>query len=393
MSDGGTDIHFRLNISSGTRSVSDFLENIYYMEDIDMAITAAMVKELREMTGAGMMDCKKALTETNGDMDAAVEVLKKSGAAKMEKKASRIAAEGIARVAANDTTAVVVEVNSETDFVAKNETFQEFVQVVADTALTSGLEGGANGEDIEAVLEMNGLKDLLVEKTATIGEKLSVRRFAKVTGDCVASYLHAGGKIGVLVAGAGASDEAAKAALTNVAMQIAAMNPQYVSRADISEEEIAKMREITIDSALNDPASLPKPIQNELYTKVETEKLFSEEDLAILAEKKNDKYLYNFLSKEAIAKLAELALAGKAAYVENKIFAGLVEGRISKQVKDISLLDQTYVKAEDGKQTVAAYLSSVNKDLAITKFVRFEVGEGMEKKNEDFAAEVAAQLA
>ena len=357
-----------------------------------MAITAAMVKELREMTGAGMMDCKKALTETNGDMEAAVDVLKKSGAAKMEKKASRIAAEGIARVAANEQSAVVVEVNSETDFVAKNETFQEFVQVVADNALASGFEGGANGEDIEAVLEMNGLKDLLVEKTATIGEKLSVRRFAKVTGDCVASYIHAGGKIGVLVAGAGSSDDAAKEALSNVAMQIAAMNPQYISRAEISADELAKIREITVDSALNDPASLPKPIQNELYTKVETEKLFSDEDLAILAEKKNDKYLYNFLSKEAIAKLAELALAGKEGYVENKIFAGLVEGRISKQLKEICLLDQTYVKAEDGKQTVAAYLTSVNKDLTIAKFVRFEVGEGMEKKNEDFAAEVAAQL-
>ena len=357
-----------------------------------MAITAAMVKELREMTGAGMMDCKKALTETNSDMDAAVEVLKKSGAAKMEKKASRIAAEGIARVAASDTVAVVVEVNSETDFVAKNETFQEFVQVVADNALASGLEGGTNGEDVEAVLEMNGLKDLLVEKTATIGEKLSVRRFARVTGECVASYIHAGGKIGVLVAATGASDDTAKDALSNIAMQIAAMNPKYISRADIPNEEIEKMREITIDSALNDPASLPKPIQNELYTKVETENLFSEEDLAILNEKKNDKYLYNFLSKEAIAKLAELALAGKAAYVDNKIFAGLVEGRISKHIKEISLLEQVYVKAEDGKQNVAKYLESVNKDLAIAKFVRFEVGEGMEKKNEDFAAEVAAQL-
>jgi len=354
-------------------------------------ITAAMVKELREMTGAGMMDCKKALAETDGNMEAAVDVLKKSGAAKMEKKASRIAAEGIARVAANDTAAVVVEVNSETDFVAKNETFQEFVQVVADNALASGLEGGANGEDIEAVLEMNDLKALLVEKTATIGEKLSVRRFAKVTGDCIASYIHAGGKIGVLVAGTGANDAAAKEALSNIAMQIAAMNPQYISRADISEEEMAKMREITVESALNDPASLPKPIQNELYAKVEAENLFSAEDLAILAEKKNDKYLYNFLSKEAIAKLAELALAGKAAYVDNKIFAGLVEGRISKQVKEISLLDQVYVKAEDGKQTVAAYLATVNKALSIAKFVRFEVGEGMEKKNDDFAAEVAAQ--
>ncbi len=354
-------------------------------------ITAAMVKELREMTGAGMMDCKKALNECDGNMDAAVDFLKKSGAAKMEKKASRIAAEGIARVAVKDNEAVVAEVNSETDFVAKNETFQEFVQLVADNALASGLNGGKNGEDIEALLGMNGLNEVLIEKTATIGEKLSVRRFEKVTGDCVASYIHAGGKIGVLVAGTGASDDAAKEALANIAMQIAAMNPQYISRADISEDAMAKMREITVDSALNDPASLPKPIQNELYAKVEAENLFSAEDLAILAEKKNDKYLYNFLSKEAIAKLGELAMAGKDAYVDNKIFSGLVEGRISKQVKEISLLDQAYVKAEDGKQTVAAYLASVNKALVISKFVRFEVGEGMEKKVDDFAAEVAAQ--
>ena len=138
-------------------------------------ITAAMVKELREMTGAGMMDCKKALTETDGDMNAAVEVLRKSGAAKMEKKASRIAAEGIARVATSGNEAVVVEVNSETDFVAKNEVFQEFVQTIADTALTTNLNGGANGEDIEALLGTNGLQELLVEKTAKIGEKLSVR--------------------------------------------------------------------------------------------------------------------------------------------------------------------------------------------------------------------------
>jgi len=353
-----------------------------------MAITASMVKELREMTGAGMMDCKKALTETNGDMDAAVEVLRKSGAAKMEKKASRIAAEGIARVAANDTAAVVAEVNSETDFVAKNETFQEFVQVVADTALASGLEGGANGEDIEAVLGMNGLNDLLVEKTATIGEKLSVRRFARVTGDCVASYLHAGGKIGVLVAGTGACDDAAKEALTNIAMQIAAMNPQYVSRSEISDEELLKIREITIDSALNDPASLPKPIQKDIFAKVE----FSEEDKAVYAEKANDQYLFNFLSKEGIAALAAIAMADKETIMQNKIFSGLVEGRISKQLKDIVLMDQVYVKAEDGKQTVAKYIESVNKSLSIAKFVRFEVGEGMEKKNEDFAAEVAAQM-
>lgn len=356
------------------------------------AITASMVKELREMTGAGMMDCKKALTETDGDMDAAVDVLKKSGAAKMAKKASRIAAEGITRVASNGSDAVVVEVNSETDFVAKNETFQEFVQQVADTALTSGLNGGANGEDIEALLAMNGLNDLLVEKTATIGEKLSVRRFKKVSGECLASYIHGGGKIGVLVAASGASDDAAKEALTNVAMQIAAMSPQYVARTDISADELAKMKDITIESALNDPATLPKPILNGLFSKVEAGDLFSEEDAKILAEKKNDKYLFNFLSEEAKAKLAELAIADKDTYVADKIFAGLVEGRISKQVKEICLLDQTYVKAEDGKQTVAAYLSSVNKDLKITEMVRFEVGEGMEKKNEDFAAEVAKQM-
>ena len=193
------------------------------------AITASMVKELREMTGAGMMDCKKALTETDGNMEAAIDILKKSGAAKMAKKAARIAAEGITRVASNGTTAVVVEVNSETDFVAKNETFQEFVQAVADTALDADLQGGANGEDIEALLALNGLSDLLVEKTATIGEKLSVRRFAKASGECLASYIHAGGKIGVLVAADGASDDAAKEALSNIAMQVAAMNPQYVS--------------------------------------------------------------------------------------------------------------------------------------------------------------------
>ena len=356
-----------------------------------MAITAAMVKELREMTGAGMMDCKKALAETNGDMDAAVDVLKKSGAAKMEKKASRIAAEGIARVAINGNEAVVAEVNSETDFVAKNETFQEFVQLVADTALASGLNGGKNGEDVEALLDMNGLKDVLVEKTATIGEKLSVRRFAKVSGECVASYIHAGGKIGVLVAAEGASD--VKEALTNVAMQIAAMNPQYISRNDIAQEEIEKMREIIVDSSLNDPASLPKPILNELINKA-CAGVWSAEDVAIYEEKKsNMNYLFNFLSKEAKAALVALAMEDKANIVANKIFNGAVEGRVSKQLKDICLLDQTYVRAEDGKQTVAAYLKSVNPALVIKEVVRFEVGEGIEKKNDDFAAEVAAQMA
>lgn len=358
-----------------------------------MAITAGMVKELREMTGAGMMDCKKALTETNGDMDAAVEVLRKSGAAKMEKKQSRIAAEGIARVAVNGNVAVVAEVNSETDFVAKNETFQEFVQTVADTALASGLNGGANGEDIDALLATNGLSELLVEKTATIGEKLSVRRFVKVTGDVVTSYIHGGGRIGVIIAANGATDDAAKEAITNIAMQVAAMNPQYISRNDISDEELAKLREITVDSALNDATTLPKPILNKLIDKAINEKLWSDDDINNFNEHKNNmNYVWNFLSDAAKAKLGELAMADKESIVAEKMFNGLVEGRVSKQLKEICLLDQTYVKAEDGKQSVAKYLESVSKDLTITEMVRFEVGEGMEKKQEDFAAEVAAQM-
>ena len=359
-----------------------------------MAITAGMVKELREMTGAGMMDCKKALTETNGDMDAAVEVLRKSGAAKMEKKQSRIAAEGIARVAVNGNVAVVAEVNSETDFVAKNETFQEFVQTVADTALASDLNGGANGEDIDALLATNGLSELLVEKTATIGEKLSVRRFAKVTGDIVTSYIHGGGRIGVIIAANGATDDAAKEAITNIAMQVAAMKPQYISRNDISDEELAKLREITVDSALNDATTLPKPILNKLIDKAINEKLWSDDDINNFNEHKNNmNYVWNFLSDAAKAKLGELAMADKESIVAEKMFNGLVEGRVSKQLKEICLLDQTYVKAEDGKQSVAKYLESVSKDLTITEMVRFEVGEGMEKKQEDFAAEVAAQMA
>ncbi|MGN0400998.1 MAG: translation elongation factor Ts [Acetatifactor sp.] len=353
-------------------------------------ITASMVKELREMTGAGMMDCKKALAETDGNMEEAVEVLRKSGAAKMEKKASRIAAEGIAKVAVSGNTAVVVEVNSETDFVAKNATFQEFVQTVADKALTVSAEKAGDGEDVCSILDMRAQ---LEEKTLTIGEKLSIRRFQKVTGDCVATYIHGGGRIGVLVAADGASDDAVKEALTNVAMQVAAMNPQYISRADISDAELAKLREITLESALNDPFSLPKPILQKLIDKAVSESVWSAEDIAVYEEKKsNMNYLPNFLSGEAKNALAQLALADKAEISDNKIFAGLVEGRISKQLKEICLLDQTYVKSEDGKQSVAQYLAAVNKSIVITKVVRFEVGEGMEKKQEDFAAEVKAQM-
>ena len=358
------------------------------------AITAAMVKELRESTGAGMMECKKALTETDGDMEAAVDVLRKSGAAKVEKKAGRIAAEGITRVAYEGNTAVVVEVNSETDFVAKNATFQEFVQAVADKALKSSVEKAGDGEDVCSILDM---KSELEEKTLTIGEKLSIRRFEKLTGDCVASYIHGGGRIGVLVAAEGASGDAVKEALTNIAMQIAAMNPEYISRNDMSADELAKLREIIVDSALNDPATLPKPILNKLIEKAISEKIWSDADIATYEEhKSNMQYLFNFLTKEAAAQLAELALADKADIVADKIFKGLVEGRVSKQLKEICLMDQVYVKAEDGKQSVAKYIAEVGKaagsSFTIKKFVRFEVGEGLEKKNEDFAAEVAKQM-
>ncbi|MBQ8665294.1 MAG: elongation factor Ts [Lachnospiraceae bacterium] len=300
-------------------------------------ITAAMVKELREMTGAGMMDCKKALGETNGDMDAAVEFLRKSGAAKAEKKASRIAAEGICRVAMlENKKAVVVEVNSETDFVAKNEVFQEFVQSVADTALATGLAGGKDGEDVDTLLEKDGLKDVVVEKTAKIGEKLSVRRFERVEGDCVVSYLHGGGRIGVLVSAKCANvTDGVKEALQNIAMQVAALSPRFISQKDVDQEFLDKEKEIILAQIENDPKEASKP---------------------------------------------------------DKVKEGMVMGRINKEMKEFCLLDQVYVKAEDGKQSVAKYLESVDKDLVIDKFVRFEVGEGMEKKNEDFAAEVAAQM-
>ncbi len=300
-------------------------------------ITAAMVKELREMTGAGMMDCKKALNETNGDMDEAVEFLRKSGAAKAEKKASRIAAEGICRVAmVENKKAVVAEVNSETDFVAKNEVFQEFVQAVADTALATGLAGGPDGQDVETLLDKDGLRDLVVDKTAKIGEKLAVRRFTRVEGDYIATYLHGGGRIGVLVSAKCANvSDGVKEALQNIAMQVAALSPKFISQKDVDQDFLAKEKEIILAQIENDPKEAAKP---------------------------------------------------------DKVKEGMVMGRINKEMKEFCLLDQVYVKAEDGKQSVAKYLESVDKDLVIDRFVRFEVGEGMEKKNEDFAAEVAAQM-
>ena len=309
-----------------------------------MVITAAMVKELREMTGAGMMDCKKALTETDGNMDEAVEYLRKKGQAKAEKKASRIAAEGICRIVSkDDSTAAVVEVNSETDFVAKNEKFQKYVEAVAAQAVQS------DAADLDAFMAepwhedtTKTVKDALVEQIAVIGENLKIRRFEKVVAQhgCVVSYTHGGGRIGVLVeADTDVVNDAVKEALVNVAMQVAALYPKYVSTSDISEEYKAHEKEILKAQIANDPKMAGKP---------------------------------------------------------EKVIEGAVQGRLNKELKEICLLEQIYVKAEDGKQTVGQYLAQVAKEngaaLSVKRFVRFETGEGLEKKNEDFAAEVAAQL-
>lgn len=361
-----------------------------------MAVTAQMVKELREMTGAGMMDCKKALEEADGNLDQAVEILREKGLSKAAKKAGRIAAMGLVRVALSDDnkTAAVVEVNSETDFVAKNDEFISFVEGLAKLALD------AESNDIDAfkamAFEGTTVEEALIAKIAKIGENMSVRRIEKVSGDVLATYTHGDGNIGVIITANGADTEENKAALKNIAMQVAAMNPQFVSRDEISEEELVNLRKITLESALNDPFTLPKPILNGLLEKVEG--VWDQADIDILNEKRADKsfnfnYLPNFLSDEAKAKLAGLAVAAKAEIADDKIFTGLVDGRVKKELKEMCLLDQTYVRAEDGKQTVGEYLKSVDSNLVLSKAVRFEVGEGIEKKEEDFAAEVAAQQA
>ena len=309
-----------------------------------MAITAGMVKELREMTGAGMMDCKKALNETNGNMEEAVEFLRKNGQAKAEKKANRIAAEGLCRVVLkDDKTAAVVEVNSETDFAAQNDTFRDFVTAVATQAVNS------DAADLDAFMAepwaadtSKTVADALVEKVAVIGENLKIRRFEKVVAEngCVVSYIHGAGRIGVIVeAETAVVNDAVKEAMTNIAMQIAALNPKYVSRDEVSADYIAHEKEILLAQIMNDPKESQKP---------------------------------------------------------EKVINGMIEGRISKELKDICLVDQVYVKAEDGKQTVGKYLEQVSKEIgqnvSVKRFVRFETGEGLEKKQEDFAAEVAAQL-
>ena len=309
------------------------------------AVTAAMVKELREMTGAGMMDCKKALSATDGDMDKAVEFLREKGLAGAAKKAGRIAAEGIVDtlVSEDGKTAVVVEVNSETDFVAKNEKFRTYVAEVAKQALAS------NASDMDAFMaekwigdESMTVAEELSSQIAVIGENMKIRRYEKVTEEngFVASYIHAGGKIGVLVdVETDVINDAVKEMAKNVAMQAAALRPEFTSRSEVSEEYIAHEKSILMAQIQNDPKESQKP---------------------------------------------------------EKVIQGMIEGRINKELKEICLLDQVYVKAEDGKQSVKAYVDSVAKaegaKITIKGFVRFETGEGLEKKNENFAEEVAKQM-
>ena len=307
-------------------------------------ISASMVKELREMTGAGMMDCKKALTNTDGDMDKAVEWLRENGLAKAEKKAGRIAAEGIVKtnISADAKSAAIVEVNSETDFVAKNEKFQNFVAAVATQVSAS------DAADIDAFMEeawaedtSKTVKEELASQIATIGENMNIRRFAKISSDngMVVDYIHAGGKIGVLIAAEtdNTGDEVVEC-LKNVAMQIAAMSPKYLSTEDVSEEYKQKEKEMLLAQAKNDPKNAGKP---------------------------------------------------------DNIIEKMITGRLNKELKEVCLLEQAYVKAED-KENVAQYVASVAKatgsNLKLTQFIRFETGEGLEKKEEDFAAEVAAQM-
>ena len=310
-----------------------------------MAVTAKLVKELREMTGAGMMDCKKALTATDGDMDKAVEFLREKGLATAQKKAGRIAAEGIVmlKVSEDGKKAVAVEVNAETDFVAKNEKFQGYVAQVAELALNT------KASDIDAFMEEEWtfsesatVKEELAHQIATIGENMNIRRFTQVTEEngFVASYTHMGGKIGVLVdVETDVVNDAVKEMAKNVAMQVAALKPLYTNDSEVSAEYIAHEKEILLAQIMNDPKESQKP---------------------------------------------------------EKVIQGMIAGRINKELKEICLLDQVYVKAEDGKQSVGKYVQEVakanNANITIKGFVRFETGEGLEKKEENFAEEVAKQM-
>ena len=287
-------------------------------------ISASMVKELRETTGAGMLDCKKALEATNGNMEEAITWLREKGISKATKKLSRIAAEGLAYAEVSGNKAVIVEINSETDFVAKNVEFQSLVKNIASTILNSNVTN--NEEALALEFEGKTLNDLIVEKIATIGEKLSFRRFSLVEkndDEVFGTYSHMGGKIVTLVVLKGNNEELAK----DVAMQVAAMRPLYLNRDQVPNEVIDKERTILTEQAENeglDPNKIPM----------------------------------------------------------------IVNGRLNKFYEEVCLVDQNFVK--ENKMKVSKYVE--NKNSEILSFIRFEVGEGMEKKEENFAEEVAKQM-
>ena len=308
-----------------------------------MAVTAQLVKELREMTGAGMMDCKKALVETDGDIDKAVEVLREKGLGKAAKKADRVAAQGLVatKVAESGDKAAIIEVNAETDFVAKNEDFVGFVQKLNELVL----EGSFASVDEFEASKFNGdttVKEELTEKIATIGENMNIRRFESLgeAGCVYVSYVHGNGKIAVLVEMK--TDAAASEVMElgkDVAMQVASMNPAYNTREDVDADYIAREKEIILKQALNENEQAAKPKPEEIVTKI-------------------------------------------------------AEGRLNKQLKEVCLQEQAFVK--DSSMTVAEYINSkakeIGKDVKVTKTVRYEVGEGIEVKEEDFAEEVAKQM-
>ncbi|MGM9960428.1 MAG: translation elongation factor Ts [Allobaculum sp.] len=294
-----------------------------------MAITAKMVKELREKTGAGMMDCKKALNETDGDMEKAIDWLRENGIAKSAKKAGRVAAEGLTRVAVNGNTAVLFEVNSETDFVSKNEQFLDLLNTLQEAFLAA--TPATLEEALNVQLADGTVNDAIVSATATIGEKITLRRVAVVNKEdaqVFGAYMHNKGAISALILLNGGNDQVAK----DLAMQVASMRPVYVSQKDIPAEVVAHEEEVQKKIIAEDPKMAGKP---------------------------------------------------------EKMIEGILKGKVSKHFQEECLLDQEFFL--DSKKKVSGYLKENNAD--VVNFIRFQVGEGIEKKEEDFAAEVAAQMA
>ena len=289
-----------------------------------MNISASMVKELREKTGAGMMDCKKALVETNGDMEKAIDYLREKGISKAAKKAERIAAEGLSNIYIKGNDAVVVELNSETDFVAKNAEFKELLDKIGNTILENNVT--SMEEALNTKCGDETINDLIVNATAKIGEKISLRRFEKVTktdSQVFGSYLHMGGKISSLTIIEGGNEEVAR----DVAMQAAAMRPQYINIESVPAEDLEREKAVIKEQVINE---------------------------------------------------------GKKPEFVDKI----VEGRIRKFYEETVLEEQAFIK--DSGLTVKAYLE--NNKATLVKLVKYEVGEGMEKRNDDFAAEVMSQI-